>query len=142
MTNQAILELCNIYYNENMLEHAKRVANKAKSLYQFFDTSYSGGLDLLYQLGLAHDLYENTNITKKIWFDNEFEQNLNLLTKPSNINYYDYIQLIKNNTIQHKEIYMPAYIVKLADISDILSKKEELTEEEKEKYLTAISYLI
>lgn len=142
MTNQAMLELCTIYYDETTLEHAKRVAEKAKNLYQIFDTSFSGGSDFLFQLGLAHELYEKTNITKKIWFDENFENNLILLTKTSNISYEDYILVIRNRAFNHKNIYMPAYIVKLADISDNFTQVNTLTDELKNKYVAAISCLI
>lgn len=142
MTNQAMLELCTIYYDETTLEHAKRVAEKAKNLYQIFDTSFSGGSDFLFQLGLAHELYEKTNITKKIWFDEDFENNLILLTKISNINYEDYILTIRSRAFNHKSIYIPAYIVKLADISDNFAQVDTLTDELKNKYVAAISCLI
>ena len=36
MTNTVMFELCYLYYDEKTMEHAKRVANEAKSLCKLF----------------------------------------------------------------------------------------------------------
>ena len=139
MTNNAMLELCNLYYDEKTFEHAKRVATKAEEITRFLNLSYETYY-FVYQLGLAHDLYEDTNIKRNTWFDKKFEENLSLLTKEKNENYNKYIEKIHLMTKNNPD-YMPAYIVKLADIYDHFAQTETLTEKLKEKYVAAIAYL-
>ena len=139
MTDTGMLELCYLYYNEKTMEHAKRVANEAKSLYNLF-TSLHCTNSFVYQLGLAHDLYEDTTIKRCVWFDRDFEENLQLLTKEKDVNYNDYIAKIRKMAIN--PIYMPAYIVKLADMHDHFAQVDTLTDELKNKYVAAMPYLI
>lgn len=139
MTNSAMLELCSLYYDKKTFEHAKRVADKAKEITNFFNLSYETYY-FVYQLGLAHDLYEDTNIKRNTWFDEKFEKNLSLLTKEKDEDYNDYIAKIHTITKNNPE-YMPAYIVKLADIYDHFAQADTLTEKLKEKYIAAITYL-
>ena len=139
MTNAAILELCSLYYDEKTFEHAKRVATKAEEITHFFNLSYETYY-FVYQLGLAHDLYEDTNIKRNTWFDKKFEENLSLLTKEKDEDYNKYIERIYSMTKNHPD-YMPAYIVKLADMYDHFTQTETLTEKLKEKYIAAIAYL-
>lgn len=138
LTNEAMLELCNLYYDKETFEHAKRVANKARDIARFFGLSYD--YYFIYQLGLAHDLYEDTSIKKDTWFDKKFEKNLSLLTREKDVDYNDYIAQIYAMAKNNPE-YMPAYIVKLADMYDHLTETDTLTEELKEKYIAAIAYL-
>lgn len=139
MTNNAMLELCNLYYDKQTFEHAKRVADKAKKIANFFklpcETYY-----FVYQLGLAHDLYEDTDIKRNTWFDEKFEKNLSLLTREEDEDYNKYIEKI-HSMAKNNPDYMPAYIVKLADIYDHFAQTETLTEKLKEKYIAAIAYL-
>lgn len=139
MTNDAMLELCNLYYDEKTFEHAVRVANKAKEIIHFFNLPYDNYY-FIYQLGLAHDLYEDTNIKRKTWFDEKFEKNLSLLTREKDEDYNKYIEKIHLMTKNNPD-YMPAYIVKLADMYDHFTQTETLTEKLKEKYVAAIAYL-
>ena len=140
MTNTGMFELCYLYYDEKTMEHAKRVANKAKDLCNFFKLPYANWDNFIYQLGLAHDLYEDTKIKRGVWFDEDFEENLQLLTKGRDVDYNDYITTIRVKANNPK--YMPAYIVKLADISDHFAQSTTLTEKLKNKYVTAMPYLI
>ena len=139
MTDTGMLELCYLYYDEKTMKHAKRVANEAKSLRNLFKLPYANR-DFVYQLGLAHDLYEDTTIKRGVWFDRDFEENLQLLTKEKDVNYNDYIAKIRKMAIN--PTYMPAYIVKLADMHDHFAQVDTLTDKLKNKYVAAMPYLI
>ena len=140
MTNNAMLELCNLYYNKQTFEHAKRVATKAEEITRFFNLSYETYY-FVYQLGLAHDLYEDTTIKQGAWFDKDFEENLQLLTKEKDVDYNDYIAKIRGMAASNPK-YMPAYIVKLADMHDHFAQVDTLTDKLKNKYAAAMPYLI
>lgn len=139
MTDTGMLELCYLYYDEKTMKHAKRVANEAKSLCNLF-TSLPYTNNFVYQLGLAHDLYEDTTIKRGVWFDRDFEENLQLLTKEKDINYNDYIAKIRRMAVNPK--YVSAYIVKLADMHDHFAQVDTLTDKLKNKYVAAMPYLI
>ena len=144
MTNTGMFELCRLYYDEKTMEHAERVADEAKHLCCFFYsplTYISTDINFVYQLGLAHDLYEDTNITQGVWFDEKFEKNLKLLTKEKDEDYNEYVGNIHDMAKDNPE-YMPAYIVKLADMYDHFAQADTLTEKLKNKYVAAIPYLI
>ena len=141
MTNAGMLELCYLYYDEKTIEHAKRVANEAKHLCCFFKLPYSNYDNFIYQLGLAHDLYEDTNIKQGAWFDETFEKNLKLLTREKDEDYNEYIGKIHDMAISNPE-YIPAYIVKLADMYDHFAQVDTLIEKLKNKYVAAMPYLI
>ena len=140
MTNTGMFELCYLYYDEKTMEHAKRGANEAKSLCNLF-TSLPYTNDFVYRLGLAHDLYEDTTIKRGVWFDNDFEENLQLLTKREDENYNDYIAKIRGMAASNPK-YIPAYIVKLADMHDHFAQVDTLTDKLKNKYVAAMPYLI
>lgn len=140
MTNTGMFELCYLYYDEKTMEHAKRVANEAQSLCKLFKLPYSRD-NFVYQLGLAHDLYEDTTIKQGAWFDNDFEENLQLLTKEKDVDYNDYIAKIREMAASNFK-YMPAYIVKLADMHDHFAQVDTLTDKLKNKYMAAMPYLI
>ena len=140
MTNAGMFELCYLYYDEKTMKHAKRVANEAKSLCNLF-TSLPYTNNFVYQLGLAHDLYEDTTIKQGVWFDKDFEKNLQLLTKEKDVDYNDYITKIRRMA-EINPRYMPAYIVKLADIHDHFAQVDTLTDKLKNKYAAAMPYLI
>ena len=141
MTNTGMFELCYLYYDEKTMEHAKRVAQEAKHLCCFFKLPYDNWENFVYQLGLAHDLYEDTNIKQGTWFDSKFEKNLQLLTKGKDEDYNEYIGKIHDVAKDDKEC-LPAYIVKLADIWDHFAQVDTLTEKLKNKYVAAMPYLI
>jgi hypothetical protein len=139
LSDKAMLELCRLYYNEETFEHAKRVAEYAKNIYRLYPY-ITDGENFIYHLALAHDLYEDTDISQNTWFDNSFEHNLQLLTKKEDESYNDYIAEIRREATIPS--YKPAYIVKLADMKDHLSQTETLTEELKNKYISAMKYLL
>ena len=141
MTNTGMFELCYLYYDEKTMEHAKRVANEAKSLCKLFKLPYANWDNFVYQLGLAHDLYEDTAIKQGAWFDKDFEENLQLLTKEKDVDYNDYIAKIRGMATSNSK-YMPAYIVKLADMRDHFAQVDTLTNKLKNKYAAAMPYLI
>jgi len=140
MTNEAMLELCHLYYDEKTYKHAIRVAEKAKELALLFNIS-ANYAKLLYPLALAHDLYEDTNIKRGVWFESNFELNLSLLTREKDENYIEYIKKIKDKATKDP-YYLPAYIVKIADMWDHFNEKETLTNKLKNKYCEAITYLL
>lgn len=140
LSDKAMLELCRIYYDEETFEHAKRVAEYAIDIYKLYNYYKAGEEKSIYHLALAHDLYEDTDISQNTWFDNNFEANLQLLTKEENESYNDYIAKIRKEAVI--PTYKPAYIVKLADIKDHLSQTETLTEKLKNKYISAMKYLL
>lgn len=139
LSDKAMLELCRLYYNKETFEHAKRVAEYAKNIYRLYPYT-ADGENFIYHLALAHDLYEDTNISQNTWFDNNFEHNLQLLTKKEDESYNDYIAKIRREAVI--PTYKPAYIVKLADMKDHLSQTKTLTEELKNKYISAMKYLL
>lgn len=141
MTNMGMFELCYLYYDEKTLEHAKRVANEAMNLCRLFKLPYANWDNFVYQLGLAHDLYEDTNIKQGAWFDKDFEENLQLLTKEKDVCYNDYVAKIRGMAASNPK-YLPAYIVKLADMHDHFAQVGTLTEKLKNKYAAAMPYLI
>lgn len=139
LSDKAMLELCQLYYDEETFRHAIRVAEYAKDIYKLYP--YKAGEEkIIYHLALAHDLYEDTDISQNTWFDNNFEGNLQLLTKEKDESYNDYIAKIRREAVI--PTYKPAYIVKLADMKDHLSQTETLTEELKNKYISAMKYLL
>lgn len=140
MEISAMKELCKMYYDEKTFKHAERVAEHARDLYELFHRS-SMSPSFIFNLGLAHDLYEDTSIARGVWFDKVFEDNLKLLTKDPYENYIDYIKKIRQ-AAKEDPYYFPAYVVKLADMHDHLAQTETLTDRLKNKYLTALPYLI
>lgn len=90
-------------------------------------------------LAIMHDLKEDTE------WDDEYIPGyehlwdcLNLLTKPNDMDYRDYLNLIHNCSYGKPE----AYWVKLADIKDHLMQTETLTDKLRDKYINALPYLL
>lgn len=87
-----------------------------------------------------HDLIEDTKYSSG-GFGAEysyFEECLNLLTRPKDMDYLKYIKKIRD----FSNIRPEAYWVKMADMKDHLSQTETLTDNLKEKYLKALPYLL
>ena len=84
-----------------------------------------------------HDLKEDTD-----WsgggLSKHFNDCLDWLTKPKDMDYIEYIKRIKKWADTRQE----AYWVKLADMKDHLAQTETLTDKLKEKYLAALPYLL
>lgn len=90
-------------------------------------------------LAYMHDLLEDTNYDPKdlpLYFRKALEK----ISKPKNMNYDEYCQLIHDST--DTDWGKCAWFVKLADIKDHLSQVDTLTPRLKEKYLSGLRYLL
>lgn len=93
-------------------------------------------------IALLHDVVEDTNVTFKQLeevFSKEIIDILKLLTKKKDIDYYEYINKVKENTVARK--------VKIADIEHNLdrSRLDIITDKDikrEEKYKNALSMLM
>lgn len=100
-------------------------------------------------VAILHDVLEDASDEVKAnlrpIFDTELStsqyQALKLLTKAKDESYVDYIKAIKEASLKN-DFGEIAYIVKLADMKDHLSRVETLTDKLKEKYLEGFRYLI
>lgn len=90
-------------------------------------------------LAIMHDLIEDTEYTGSGLPEN-LQKALNLLTKPKDMDYIEYIKDIRNTGYTNWR--MCAYWVKIADMKDHLAQTETLSERLKEKYLNALVYLL
>ena len=115
-------------------EHSYRVAQLA-----YMNALQSKNADIAeycYYLALVHDLYEDTDIDKYT-FTGQFNNDLLLLTRDKNMTYFEYI-----NEIHNKEKVSNAYIVKIADLIDHLTRRETLSESLLDRYEKAIKILV
>ena len=111
-------------------EHSYRVAQLAyMNTLQLIKPEMN---EYVYQLALAHDLYEDTDIPRDT-FSGQFNDDLLLLTRNNEEEYLDYIRRIDN-----ARDTSPAYIVKIADLIDHLTKRDTLKESLKERYIKAL----
>lgn len=121
-----ILEQVKSYLNllpSDVKEHSFRVAQLV-----YINTLQKYGSKEIakycYTLGLAHDLYEDTDLDKDTFKDDEkFNNDLLLLTRTNDITYFDYIRNIYN---KKNDSY--AYMVKLADLIDHLTNRKTLSD--------------
>ena len=94
--------------------------------------------------GFLHDVLEDSDYTPdnllELGIPESVVNALILLTHNKNESYNDYITEIRREAVI--PTYKPAYIVKLADMKDHLSQTETLTEELKNKYISAMKYLL
>ena len=130
------LRMAKQYYEPKNYEHALRVAGYVAENPMIPDDK----MDNCIALAIMHDLIEDTEYAGGC-FGSEykhFEECLDLLTKPKNANYIEYVKKIKDYSDTKPE----AYWVKLADMKDHLAQTETLTDKLKEKYLAAIPYLL
>ena len=129
------LKIAKEHYDEDTYNHALRVmqyvAENDMIPYEYKDDCVA--------LAIMHDLVEDTKYTGSGLPEN-FYKALNLLTKPKEKDYIDYIKDIRNTGYTNWR--MCAYWVKLADMKDHLSQRETLSERRKEKYLEALAYLL
>jgi len=129
------LRMAKKYYDSNTYEHALRVAAYVADNDMISDED----MDNCISLAIMHDLIEDTEYTTcSSGLSKGFSDCLNLLTKPKDMDYVEYIKKIKKNYIDFPE----AYWVKLADMKDHLAQTETLTDKLKEKYLAALPYLL
>ncbi len=121
------------YYEPKTYAHVLRVAGYVAENPMIYDDI----MDNCIALAIMHDLIEET-----AWcgsgLGEHFDKCLNLLTKPKDVDYVEYIKKIKQFSDSNPE----AYWVKIADIKDHLSQKESLTEKLRDKYLEALPYLL
>lgn len=128
------MRLAKKYYDEKTYDHVMRVASFVANNDMIPDRD----MDNCISLAIMHDLLEDTEYKYDSTLSKGFTDCLELLTKPKDIEYVEYIKKIKENYIDFPE----AYWVKLADIKDHLTQTETLTDKLKEKYLTALPYLL
>lgn len=121
------------YYNEKTYAHAARVAQYVAEN----DLIPNDKIDNCIALAYMHDLKEDTDWNDEIR-DGYFMDCLDLITKPDDMDYIDYIKRIKEWSSGRPEIYW----VKIADMKDHLAQTETLTDKLKEKYLEALPYLL
>jgi len=128
------LRMAKEYYEPDTYDHALRVAAYVADNEMIPDED----MDNCISLAIMHDLLEDTKYRYDDNLSGDFNDCLELLTKPKNMNYAEYIKKIKENYIDFPEVYW----VKLADMKDHLSQTETLTDKLKEKYLAALPYLL
>ena len=123
------------YYDEETYYHVMRVA-----AYVADDNLIpEDKKDNCIVLAIMHDLLEDTEFDiSSFSMDYYLKDCLQILTKDAESTYEEYIKHIKDEYSYHPE----AYWVKLADIKDHLNQAETLTEKLKEKYITAMPYLL
>lgn len=123
------------YYDDATYYHVMRVAAYVASDNLIPDNRK----DDCIILAIMHDLLEDTEFEISSFPMNFYLKDcLAILTKDRESTYEEYINCIKNDYLYHPE----AYWVKLADIKDHLCQTETLTDKLKEKYLSAIPYLL
>lgn len=132
------LRIAEKYYDKKTYDHSINVG-----IYISGNAMIPGHIrDRCLALAIMHDLIEDTEYTyedmKKKGFSEHFIKCMELLTKPNDMNYIDYVKEIKAN----REKYPEAWWVKLMDMKDYLSRTETLTDRLKEKYLAALPYLL
>lgn len=130
------LQIAEEYYPKNKFNHAIRVMmNIANN--SLIEAEYRDDCIIL---AIMHDLIEDTKYTGDKMSDNMYKA-LKLLTKPQDVLYVDYIKNIKT-AATHTKWGLCAWWVKIADIKDHLTQTDTLTEALKEKYLSALPYLL
>lgn len=129
------LRVAKRYYSDEGYNHAIRVMQNVADN-DIISSSYR---DDCLVLAIMHDLFEDTEYLCDA-LPECTNKALNLLTKPKDKDYIEYIKEIKENV--GTDWGMCAWWVKRADIKDHLSQAETLTERLKEKYLKALVYLL
>lgn len=130
------LKMAKEHYKPETYDHALRVmqyvADNETIPYEYQEDCLA--------LAVMHDLWEDTDSPRNCGLGENFSKALDLLTKPKDKNYIEYIKDIKDT--RHTNWRMCAWWVKLADMKDHLAQTETLTDKLKEKYLTALPYLL
>ena len=135
-------ELAKKYYDEKTYQHALRVMDfvredpRVKQYTDYF-------VEYCMVLGLCHDLFEDTDIDRKI-FDIDLRRGIGILTRREDETYPEYCERINETrkTFSNDYVGTASWLVKLADMKDHLTQKETLTAELKEKYLEGMAYLL
>ena len=129
------LKVAKKYYPKDKYDHAIRVMQYVADN-EMIPQQYRE--DCLV-LAVMHDLLEDTEYLGNALPENT-NKALNLLTKPKDKDYIEYIKEIRETS--HINWRMCAYWVKLADMKDHLAQTETLTEKLRDKYLAALPYLL
>lgn len=123
------------YYDKKTFDHAVRVAVYISENPMIPDNR----MDDCIALAFMHDLIEDTDWSGNFGLEyKHFKDCLYTITKPEDMDYIEYIKKIK----MHSDTRPEAYWVKLADMKDHLTQTETLTDKLREKYLTALPYLL
>ena len=128
------LRMAKQYYETETYEHALRVAANVADNNIIPDSK----MDLCISLAIMHDLIEDTNYGEFNDVPLALKHGMKNITKRRDEDYISYIKNIVNN----KDTCPEAWWVKLADMKDHLSQAETLTEKLRDKYLTALPYLL
>lgn len=131
------LRVAKEYYPKDKYDHAMRVmqyvADNEMIPYEYREDCLA--------LAVMHDLLEDTEYVASSYGLGEcFVDALELLTKPKDMDYIEYIKKIHDT--KYTDWRMCAWWVKLADMKDHLAQTETLTEKLRDKYLTALPYLL
>ena len=129
------LSMAKRFYDKDTYDHALRVATYVAENPMIDEENMEDCI----ALGIMHELWKDTDYpvipaTNHI----HFFQCMDLLTKPKDMEYENYIKTIKDNANTNPE----AYWVKMADLKDHLSETGALTDQVKEKYWKALPCLL
>lgn len=130
------LRMAKEHYKQETYNHALRVMQYVADN----ETIPHGYREDCLALAVMHDLWEDTDYPRDCGLGKNFCEALNLLTKLKDKDYIEYIKDIKDT--QYTDWRMCAWWVKLADMKDHLAQVDTLTDKLKEKYLTALPYLL
>lgn len=140
------------YYDEKTLAHARRVAMIVCTTNAYHISTISktkDNVELLQSIALLHDILEDTNFDPKLFIEENkcdcifvryMFSIVRTLTKDKETRYNDYIKDISENIDSPGGTV--AYIVKVADMLDHLAQKETLTDRLKDKYISALPFLL
>lgn len=133
-------EIAERFYDKNTYEHAMRVATFVTEN----DLIPKDMIEDCVVLAIMHDLIEdtlfdfNTDFAKDYGVKPYLYDCLKILTRNKNTSYIDYLKNIKDNYKNYPE----AYWVKIADMKDHLSQTDTLSDRLRDKYITALPYLL
>lgn len=130
------LRMAKEHYSKDKYDHAMRVmqyvADNEMIPYEYREECLA--------LAVMHDLLEDTDYQVSYGLGECFTDALELLTKPKDMDYIEYIKKIHDT--KYTNWRMCAWWVKLADMKDHLAQTETLTEKLRDKYLAALPYLL
>ena len=130
------LRMAKKYYSKEGYDHAIRVmqyvADNEMIPYEYRNVCLA--------LAVMHDLLEDTEYSMNYGLCKDFRDALNLLTKPKDMDYIEYINTIRDTS--NYDYKKCVWWVKLADMKDHLAQTDTLTDKLKDKYLKALPYLL
>lgn len=131
-----VLRIAKKYYSTMGYDHSIRVMQFVAENTMIQSDLQSSCL----ALAVAHDLWEDTDCPLDTFGNKRFSKALLLLTRTKDQPYIEYIKNIREN--RSEDFGLCAWWVKMADMKDHLSQTGTLTPKLKDKYLSAIPYLI